>query len=451
MRVLLLILYFAAPLAPAAALFAGAPFLRDPPGRAAAFTAGLFAYTWLCLQVVLAARPRFLDRAFGLDRVLRFHGGMGLAALAVAAAHVGLVGEAAGPQGSTMRELGGIGWSVLLAVVVLAVLFLGGTAADRVRPLRAARAWTAARLRLTFERARRLHNLSLAAVTLLCAHIVLLPVAGLRPFKALVAALCALALACHLHHKVLRPLRLRRRPWTVEAVEPESPRVCSLVLRAPEGAAPRRDPGQFVFVRLHDPAVPPEEHPFTVASSALEPGRIRLTIRAVGDYTRALPRVAPGARAEVAGPYGRFTYRRLRAGAPLVFLAGGIGVTPFLAMLRTLRREDPGRRVTLMWGARTSADLVAADALLAAEREMPDLHVIPVLSREANGESLHGRIDAARVRALVAGSIAPASAARDPGAVFFVCGPGAFVRDVVRALRAAGVPRGRVLVERFAL
>jgi predicted ferric reductase len=76
-------------------------------------------------------------------------------------------------------------------------------------------------------------------------------------------------------------------------------------------------------------------HPFSITSAPTE-RTLRITVKAVGDYTRALRRLEEGAEAVVEGPYGSFSHRGL-PGREQIWLAGGIGVTPFLSMARSLR------------------------------------------------------------------------------------------------------------------
>jgi predicted ferric reductase len=82
-------------------------------------------------------------------------------------------------------------------------------------------------------------------------------------------------------------------------------------------------PGQFLFLR---PAVPDEEHPFSIASSPSPGGLIRLTIKDSGDFAAAVAAMKPGDLATVHGPFGRFSHVFHPGAAELVFVAaGGLG------------------------------------------------------------------------------------------------------------------------------
>jgi len=96
-------------------------------------------------------------------------------------------------------------------------------------------------------------------------------------------------------------------------------------------------PGQFAFVTFDtgEPA-----HPFTIASADCGDGIVTFQIKALGDFTRHLAgRIWVGQSVRVEGPYGRFDIARLDPRARQLWVAGGVGVTPFLAWLESLQGE----------------------------------------------------------------------------------------------------------------
>jgi predicted ferric reductase len=94
-------------------------------------------------------------------------------------------------------------------------------------------------------------------------------------------------------------------------------------------------PGQFAFVTFDDKE---GAHPFTIASADHGDSTISFQIKALGDYTNGLAaRLQPGQAVRVEGPYGRFDIARRNPRARQIWIAGGIGVTPFLAWLESLQ------------------------------------------------------------------------------------------------------------------
>ncbi|EAM2857324.1 hypothetical protein AIR33_21535 [Salmonella enterica] len=103
--------------------------------------------------------------------------------------------------------------------------------------------------------------------------------------------------------------------------------------------------GQFAFVRFGNN---PEQHPYTIASSQVNPIKLRFVIKALGDDTRHLvDTLTPGVKAEVEGPYGCFDFEcRLER---QIWVAGGIGITPFLSRLAALAQQGGTETPTELW------------------------------------------------------------------------------------------------------
>src|SRR5262249_14433847 len=219
------------------------------------------------------------------------------------------------------------------------------------------------------------------------------------------AAITAIPFACWLYSRAVRPRLLLRQPFRVMAVESEAPRVWTLTLEAPRNRAFHFAPGQFQFLRLLGGELPAEEHPVTLAASPTRSGRISLTIKESGDFTAAIARVRPGDRATVHGPFGRFSHTLHADEHDLVFVGGGVGITPLMSMLRYMRDRGESRRVLLAYASRGPADILFGDELNAIQAgHSPELRVVHVLSDAPPswaGET--GRLDALRLARLCGG------------------------------------------------
>lgn len=202
----------------------------------------------------------------------------------------------------------------------------------------------------------------------------------------------------------------------------------SEVTLSPAGARPRRA-GQFAVLSLAD-GPSREAHPFTISSGSREP--YRFSIKASGDFTAQL--LAEGLRvgsdAKIEGPYGAFDYRR--GTQHQLWLAGGIGITPFLAMAADL---DDSTQVLLIWSVRTRAEAVYQDELarLAERRANLELVIHPT--------SELGHLDLTLV------DMAPQ--ATDYSA--FICGPHEMRVSFEKQLRHMGVRRNEIYYEEFRL
>ena len=168
---------------------------------------------------------------------------------------------------------------------------------------------------------------------------------------------------------VLDPARLRRNPYRVVDVRQETHDVWTLKFEPPEGKT-RFDflPGQFQFVTLlRGRGLPEEEHHFTISSSPTEEGFHTSTIKASGDFTATIGETRPGDLAVIEAPFGRFSSVFYQGTKEYVYIAGGIGITPFMSNLRYMHDIKAEHRVLLLYVNKTEADIVFRDELASLE------------------------------------------------------------------------------------
>jgi ring-1,2-phenylacetyl-CoA epoxidase subunit PaaE len=156
--------------------------------------------------------------------------------------------------------------------------------------------------------------------------------------------------------------------------------------------------------------------------------------------------LAVGAEIEVLPPLGRFVPPQRHDAPRYVALAGGSGITPVLSILKTVLREDPKARFTLLYGNRDSASIMFLEELAGLKNRYLDrLEVYHFLENEAEEiELFNGRLDRAKCEEVLATLV-------DAGATdaFFICGPGPMMDAAEAALTARGVPKDRIAIERF--
>ena len=185
------------------------------------------------------------------------------------------------------------------------------------------------------------------------------------------------------------------------------------------------------------------EHPFSIASSADRPRSIELTIKGLGDFTSQVGSVPVGATAYVDGPYGQFSVDRHLA-ERYVFVAGGVGITPVMGMLRTLADRGDPRPLTLVYAVADLERMTFRHEIDALASEL-ELRVVPVLSEPP--ADWHG--ETAPVDSSLLGRVL--SADDLSRAEFFICGPEPLMRLVASDLRTLGVRPKSIRYERFAL
>nr|WP_255426845.1 ferredoxin reductase family protein [Pseudonocardia sp. C8] len=393
---------------------------------------GLLALSAMVIVAVLPSRVRGLSGALGLETLLGLHRRLGMLAGALVALHlacvvadrperVGLLVPMAAPARGQAATI------ATAAIGLLLVLAVRGVRSGSHEVWR----WVHLSLAALVVGASALHVFWLDN---LVTDAVMGPVlAGLG--MVLVAVL------------VLRwGARAAAGEFRVRVVRPESPTVSTLVLvRRGRHAGPWFRPGQFAWLRLERMSV--EEHPFTIASSAADGGRVEFTVRHTGDFAARLRELRRGDPVWVDGPYGAFTPDAVPS-TGLVLIAGGVGITPMMSMLRTAADRGDPRPYRLVVHARDPADLLFR-AELAHLRTRLDLQVTEVLRRPTEDwDGATGPIDTALLSAVLTdlGGIGTAECRHD----YFVCGRPQLVADVLDTLGALGVPEDRVHTERFA-
>jgi predicted ferric reductase len=244
--------------------------------------------------------------------------------------------------------------------------------------------------------------------------------------------------------RLVKPIRLARRPWRVVELWPEPGGSLTVGLEPvfrPRGQEFSFRAGQFAWILPGRTPFRPTYHPFSMSSSALSP-RLQFTVKRVGDFTGSLRRLKVGDRVYVDGPHGSFTLEH-NPGMGYVFIAAGVGVTPFLSMLATLADEGDTRPCWLFLGNRHE-DQVTGVRQLARLRGRLNLRVVHVISRPSEqwtGE--RGRID----RDLLDRHLPVERRSLQ----YFVCARGDMVRSVTDSLGALGIAGDRVHSEQFGM
>ncbi len=427
-----IIVYTAAVVLPVAA----ATFLESGTGSALHEVGKHFAlagFMILSLEFLLAARVKWIERAFGLDILIRFHKHMAVFALLLLLSHPLLLAWSGG------------GWRLLIGLDLPWYIYAGKAALILVA-LQVLVSLYQKTLTLKFEGWRFLHDLAAPLIIVLAfTHS---SVAGhdleTTFLRVLWIVMLCLALLVFAYHRFVRPRRCRNRAYRVVEVKPEAEDVHTVVMAPPEGKdVPAYLPGQFHFVTFYrGRGLAVEEHHWTISSSPAQKGFISSTIKNLGDFTSTIWMTKPGDLAAVHGAFGRFSYLLHPEERDLVFLAGGIGITPLMSMIRHMRDTGDNRSVLLLYANRNEEQIVFQSELSKiSSGEHPRLEVVHVLSRPGEGWTGEtGRLDGNRVRDLCGGL---------EGKVFYVCAPPGMRRSVLAGLRDLGVPDRRIRLEIF--
>jgi predicted ferric reductase len=205
----------------------------------------------------------------------------------------------------------------------------------------------------------------------------------------------------------------------------------TVITAKPSGRALKLTPGQFIVVHLRKSGLR-EPHPFTVSRIAKD-GSLSISVKPLGDYTTRLrEKVEVGDILRVEGGYGHFNFRR--GGEDQIWVAGGIGVTPFSAMAADLEWH-PKVKVTMFYCVRDKGEAVHADVFHSLAGKLQNFRFILHASKD------DGRLDAKKLAEL--------SHIEPKKADFWFCGPAALRQALLKGLSAIGEKPRRIRFEQF--
>ena len=388
------------------------------PDTSAQFWGELLASTAMiamAIAIVLSTKPRWLEPYFGgLDKMYAAHKQVAITAFFLLIGHKLFIPLAKSTFLS--KRLGNVAYLGIIFLVLI-------TVAPRI-PL------ISRILNPPYHRWRILHRLlgMLFVVGLVHSLLVNAQIKQSIPGGYLLV-LSIIAIIAWLNH-IIFGNRRRQVAYSVADVQ-QLNGACSEVTLKPEGEKVEFEPGQFVFVQFADGELA-EPHPFTVSSSPDEPN-LRLSIKASGDWTRHLTKnLKAGTSAQVDGPYGMFDYKT--GGSEQVWVAGGIGVTPFLSWVRSANGSF-GANVDFFYGVRGEGDALFWDEFMAADDKYDEF------AAHLQYSTKDGHLSAEDVAKQIRGNITDKD--------IYLCGPVKMTEGFTRAFAKMGVPRSNIHYEEF--
>nr|WP_272881554.1 ferredoxin reductase family protein [Fundidesulfovibrio soli] len=427
--------------------------------------ASLSATALMCWCVVLSARFRVMEDHFGgLDKVYQVHKRLGKALCLVIALHPAFLAAHRLPDPVAFLSY------FTPALNPADSYSLGLYAGTAAMILLYALVGISLRLFMRYDQWKRLHELLGPVFVVVMVHVYLVhaDVARYAPLRVTFWAMLLVSAASWVYIRFLYGRFGPRHAYEIERIESIG-EVRELTLR-PLGSPMNFKASQFVYLVIRKPSISPEPHPYSIASGYSLDGRFKLGIKEAGDHTRSLGRLKAGDRADVYGPYGRFSQPFFSRGMDCVFIGAGIGITPFIGMwhvalhteerLRSLEMDAllkarhpelsgdwKAPRITLFYICKDRTEASFDDDILAQVASSP--FGGQESARRAGYEYvLHESRQSGRFGVE---HIERAVGERFAGRLFFLCGPTTMMESLCSQLLRCGVSPRDIIVEDFNL
>jgi predicted ferric reductase len=411
-----------------------------------AVVCALAGATSFAMNLVLGSRLKFVDGLFGgLDRMYRAHRINGRVAFLLILTH-GLLILASRATTDTDAALGILtgreGWTVTFGLIALIAM--------------AVSIYLTLYVRLNHELFVYVQR-SFGVIFLLATlHIFRTPgTKALSPaLTYFMFAVAGAGILAWLYRSMLGDALVRRLEYRVSKVNRLDQSVTELTL-TPEDKPLNFTPGQFAFITLYSKemdkffhpfdvvyeggdavftvrsgAVRRQAHPFSITSSP-DDRDLKVAVKALGDFTSALRNVEHGAFATVEGPFGAFCHVKI-PNPRQIWIAGGIGITPFLSMARSMTGSE--FEVDFFYAMETGDDGYFLDELFELADKNPRMKVIPV-RRDKLGFMTADDVE----------GVTKDLKAKD----ILICGPPPMIDGLTAQLVAKGVPKNQIHFEKF--
>ncbi|HRY31317.1 MAG TPA: FAD-binding oxidoreductase [Candidatus Paceibacterota bacterium] len=204
-------------------------------------------------------------------------------------------------------------------------------------------------------------------------------------------------------------------------------------------------PGQYGAISLHDGLRPTTSRCFSIISTPTNQNVLEFSMRVNGKFTRAIKRLKEGDRVDVRGPFGNFIFDKY-IHHDLVMFAGGIGITPFISMLRYADSLKLDNKIRLLYSCSDQNNVPFLEELKELEKINPNLKVNYFISKGDTDKILDCNVNNCRVDE---GSLRQLNISSNQS--FMICGPIPYIKSIKELLTKIGVNEENIMVEDFSL
>lgn len=396
---------------------AGSAFLST--GQAA----GIVGSVLFSVNFLLSARFKFLEPVFGgLNEVYKAHHTVGRYALLFLIAHPAALAVYYLPD-KLLRAM-------YLPLPSNIAVLMGHIAFDSFVVLLILTLY----IKLKYDTWKKTHKFLGVPLFFASLHIYLIPsTTTVLPQLKYYLLLLALAGLCAYSYRVLfGRFFVKRHLFAVSYVKKLNSKVTQIRL-VPKNKLIKYSPGQFIFISFFVNNAWQEVHPFSITSTPAN-DYIELTIKASGDYTSTIKNLTKGVRAKIEGPFGYFSYCRY-SNRRQIWIAGGIGVTPFISMARSLTTPNP-YKIDMYYLVGTKDEAVYQDELEKIAGKISGFKLFTHFSKTS------GRFSA---------EILSKTSADFAESDIFICGPQKMMKSLADQLIKLGVKKYAIHSEEFSI
>lgn len=383
---------------------------------------GMFA-----LQFVFSGRFINIAPSFGMDNVLHFHRKMGIIAFLFVLTHPITLIIAHPEFMSYFDPRINAPRAAALSFATASLILLTVTSLWRIS------------FGLDYEKWRLVHGLlSLALVFIGTVHALQVGHYMDTLWKqVLLALLMGGSIYLVIHTRIVRPWKNRKKPYKVIEVIEERDDCRTLKLNPQNHKRMAFESGQFAWLTINNSPFSMQQHPFTIASSEKD-DVLLFTAKSTGDFTATWKHIQPGRKVFLEGPFGSFT---LKNNENLFLVMGGIGVTPAMSMLRTLKDRKDSRKITLIYANQDWESITFREELEELKKTLT-LKIVHVLKNgNGNKNTEKGIVNEALLKKHLP---------ENPNDyMYYICGPEPMMDEAEIALRNLGIDWRHIYTERF--
>lgn len=383
---------------------------------------GLVGISFFALVLILSARLKFFEKIFGsLSNAYNIHhnlGGVSLVLLLIHPISLMLAYIPVSIKFATNLILDISNWSInfgkislALMIILLIITFF---------------------FKIAYQKWKLTHKFLGLAFFIGGLHAFLIPsdVSSNIWLRYYILGFSLIAILAYIYRTVFYSLFVKKYNYLVKGIKSVARGTTEIILE-PARDEIKAEAGQYIFVSFQDDLLGREVHPFSLVSARMSHNLI-FAAKELGDYTSLLKNLRLGTKAKIEGPYGKFNFNN-RNYKNQVWIAGGIGITPFVSLARSLTSDY---KVTLFYTFKNEEEAAYLNELKEIARINPNLSIIPWNSSHLgnmNVESIKNHcLDLNQTD-------------------FYICGPVPMMNAFKNQLKQSGVFEKNIISEEFSL